>query len=201
MTRVIESVDRVRDFLKRQPDLESSTLLKTETADLVKALEKYLQKAEEIESTLKPGYAETLALIEGDGKSIATKEFIRKFSSENCSHTINPAKTDKKVRKELVLLAAKDNKLSKLKKALDPSRKYRELIKDLLHLTEHEITKRVSALKPAEFKGIVEANGLEATRTKTGTISTSAANKAKVVKQILHIKQSDSYLSGLGYGE
>lgn len=201
MTRVIEPVKRVMDFLRRQPDLDGSALLKTESAILVKAVDKYLQKAEEIELTLKPEYAETLALIERDGKSLATKDFIRKFSSENCSVTLTTAKTEKKARKELVLLAARDNKLAKLKKALDPSRKFRELMKQLLELTEQEIAARVSALKPAEFRGLVEANGLEASRTRGGTISTSAVSKTRVVKQILHIKRSDQYLSGLGYGD
>jgi hypothetical protein len=201
MTRIRESVAQVMEFLKRQPDLDGSTLLKTEAAALEKAMQKYLQKAVEIELTLKPEYAETLALIEGDGKPLATKDFIKKFSSENCSVTLGPAKADKKARKELMLLAAKDNKLAKLKKALDPSRKYRELIKDLLELTEHEIAKRISSLKPAEFKGLVEANGLEVARTKSGTISTSASNKTKAVKQILHIKRSDQYLSGLRYAD
>jgi hypothetical protein len=155
----------------------------------------------ETELTLKPEYAETLALIEGDGKPLATKDFIKKFSGENCSVTLSPAKVDKKARKELILLAAKENKLAKLKRALDPSRKYRELIKDLLELNDNEIADRISRLRPAEFKGLVEANGLEVARTKSGTISTSAANKTKAVKQILHIKRSDQYLSGLRYGD
>lgn len=201
MVKVIDSVARVMGFLKRQPDLDGSALLKNESTALAKALEKYIHKAEEIELTLKPEYAETLALIEADGKSVATKDFIKKFSGENCSVMLSPAKIDKKARKELVLLAARDNKLGKLKKALDPSRKFRELIKELLQLTENEVTARVAALKPAEFKGLVEANGLEASRTGTGTISTSAASKTRVVKQILHIKNSDQYLTGLGYGD
>jgi len=201
MTKVTGFVARVMGFLKRQPDLDGSALLRTESAALAKALEKYIHKAEEIELTLKPEYAETLALIEGDGRSLATKDFIKKFSADNCSVLLSPAKTDKKARKELVLLAARENKLGKLKKALDPSRKYRELIKELLQLTEQQIAKRISRLKPAEFKGLVETNGLEASRTGSGAISTSAANKTKVVKQILHIKKSDQYLSGLGYGD
>lgn len=197
MATVSDQIKRVTDFLKRQPNLDGSMLLKKESDALAKAAGKYAEKAENIELSLKPEYAETLALIEGDGKNIATTRFIKEFSATCCSRTLEFEKADKKARKELVDLAARENKLSKLKKALDPERKYREQIKELMKLDETTIASRILAMTAQTFKGLVEAVGLEATRTSSGAISTSKANKNKVLKQILHMKRSDEYLAGL----
>jgi hypothetical protein len=185
------------EFLKRHPELDGALLLRKESTPLAKSLEKYLRQALDIELTLKPEYAATIVLVEGEGKTVATAEFIKKFTAKNCSRTLKPAKADRKARKELVMQAAQDDKLTQLRKALDPKRKYRDLMAELIRTSEDSIRSQVIAMAPVAFRNLVEANGLAVQRTSAGAVSTAKVNREKVVKQIVHIKQSDHYLAGL----
>lgn len=194
---ILESVGEVTSFIKRRPELQRSKLLEKETRDLEKALAGYLAKAQEIEITLSPEYSEALALMNGDGKSLVTGDFMAKFCAENCGGSWAPTKRGKDGKKEFLLLVAKKNKLGKLKKALDPGKKYRELLAEMLLLTEKEIQQRISTIKADAFRGLVETNGFEAARTGRGAISTARENKTKVATQIIHMKKSDQCLSGL----
>jgi hypothetical protein len=200
MSTVIAHVKSVLDFLKRQPDLDGSHLLKKESAALLKAVEKYLSRAEEIELSLCPDYLEAQALLEGEGKTLATVSFIKAFSRKHCSRSLAPVKADKKARSDLLLLAAADKRLSELKTALDPSKEFRDLMATLLKMGNGAITEQVLAMPAARFRCLVDANGLDAGRTAGGSVSTSKAARQKVVEQILHIKASDRTLSDLVRG-
>jgi hypothetical protein len=197
MALIAGLVAQAMEFLKRHPELDGALLLSKESAAVAKSLEKYLEQAHAVELTLQPEYAATIALVEGDGKAVATVEFIMKFTAKNCSRALKPHKADKKARKELVMQAAQDDKLIQLRKALDPKRKYRDLMAELIKKSEDSIKSQVFSMTPVSFRGLVEANGLDVPRTASGAISTSKVNRDKVVKQIVHIKQSDRYLAGL----
>ena len=106
MDRILEPLERTFAFLKRNPNLDGSTLLKKEAITLVKALNKYNEKAEAVELSLTADYAEAAALLEGDGKSLVTAEFIRQFTSRHCTNTLSFNKANKKERTALLLQTA-----------------------------------------------------------------------------------------------
>jgi hypothetical protein len=199
MDRILEPLERTFAFLKRNPNLDGSTLLKKEAITLVKALNKYNEKAEAVELSLTADYAEAAALLEGDGKSLVTAEFIRQFTSRHCTNTLSFNKANKKERTALLLLAARDKKLTILKKQIDPSKKYREMYQKLLSETEKVIEKQVVAMKAGDFRGIVNAAGLDAPRTRGGAVSTAKAARNKVLQQIIRSKQSDELMDNLAY--
>lgn len=186
------------EFTRRQPQLSSSGQLKRESEALFKALEKYCSKADEIEVSLTSGFAETLTLIEGSGKAIATREFIKEFSGSHLSSALSPTKSDKKARRDLVILAAKEGKLKRLRIDLDPAQKFRKMLLDLLKQDDKAITEKVMNMTPNVFRGIVASNGFDATHTATGAISTSQPTRKKVLKQILHMAASERCLSSFG---
>ena len=195
MTEAHALIKRITDFMERQPNLDSSILLRSETQALCDAAKAYLAKAEEIELTLKPGYAETAALMEGDGKSIATVDFIRGFSKRYCSETLDPKRADKSARKALLLLAAEDSKLDELRNKLDPEKKYRELLQKLLESDDKTIKDRILSMKPADFKALVTANGLDAHRTSSGEVSSAKASRMKALLTMRRIQDSCTALT------
>lgn len=198
MTRLLEALSKAADFIERHPNLERSHLLKKESESLDKALEKYNQKSEEIGLSFAPNYAEAAALIEGDAKSRVTTAFIRDFTKKNCSSQLVLEKADKKARTALLMLAARDNKLEQLKTALDQKQKYRQIFQELLEATEREIKTRVMTIPAREFGSLVSAVGLDAPRTKSGSVSASKAAREKVLKQILRDKTSEELMVGIG---
>ena len=197
MAKIFEALNTAFDFLFRRPNLDGSTLLKKESETLGKALEKYNGKAGEIELSLMPDFAETAAIVEGDGKSLITADFIKDFTSRNCSSKLVVPKADKKARTALLMLAARENKLGLLKQQLDPIQKYRELFHTLMKQHEAAIKDKIYKMKPADFANLVKAAGLDAIKTSKGTVSTSKASRDKVLKQILRDKQSDELMTGL----
>lgn len=198
MPKIAKEVQAVMEFFERRPSLDGSNLLKKESAALQKALNNLLAKAGEIELSLQPGYAETENLVEGTGKPLCNKDFMREFSHKHLSKNLNPSKADKKARQELLKLAAQDGKLDELRKALDPQKKYRDMLQDLMKRDDAAVKKRVMSMKPVDFRGIVTANGFEAPETKSGAISTAKSARAKVLKQILNLMENSQYLDNFG---
>ena len=197
MTDAHTLIKRITEFMERQPNLDSSILLKTEVQALCDAAEAYLVRAEEVELTLMPGYAETAALMEGDGRSIATVDFIRNFSKRYCTKILHPKRADKKARRSLLLLAAKDAKLEELRNQLDPDRKYRELAQRLLELDSKTIEKKILSMKSADFRALVTANGLDAHRTSSGQISCAKASRMKALFTLRRIQGSCAMLASV----
>jgi hypothetical protein len=198
MTMLLEALKRAADFVERHPKLERSHDLKKESESLGNALRKYNAKAEEMALSFTPNYAETSALLEGEAKSRVTVEFIKSFTQKNCSSPLVCAKSDKKARTALLILAARDGKLEQLKKALDQNQKYRERFQRLLEAAETEIKTKLIAMPAGDFKGLVTAVGLDALKTQSGAVSTSKASREKALKQILRDKASEELMSGLG---
>jgi hypothetical protein len=197
MTETHALIKRIADFMERQPNLDSSILLRSEVQALCDAAEAYLTRAEEIELTLMPDYAETAALMEGDGRNIATVDFIRNFSKCHCTKMLNPKRADKKARRSLLLLAAKDGKLKELRTQLDPDKKFRDLLQKLLELDSKAIEKKILGMKPADFRAMVTANGLDAHRTNSGEISCAKASRIKAVLTLRRIQGSCATLASV----
>jgi hypothetical protein len=197
MAGVFESLEKACDFLRQHPDLDGSTLLKKETNALVKALGKFNEKAEEVKLSLTADYAEAAALLEGDGKPLATPAFIREFTKKHCTTTLSFSRANKRERTALLLRAARDGKLSILKELIDPSKKFRQMYQALLSKPTADIKREILAMKPAVFRGIVNAAGLSAPRTKAGAVSTAKTARKKVLHQIIRSKQSDKLMDSL----
>jgi len=197
MDKVREPLQRAHGFLERNPNLDGSRLLKKEATALVKALNRYNEKTKEVELSLTPDFAETAAILEGDGRRLVTPDFVRDFTGKHCSETLTFSKANKKERTALLLLAAQDGKLRILKKKIDPSRKYREMYQSLLNESETIVEQRILEMKAADFRGIVNSAGLDAPRIKSGAVSTSKASRKKVLKQILRDKTSEELMDGL----
>ncbi len=198
MVRLSEALRKATDFIERRPNLEGSHLLKRESESLSKALEKYNRKAEEIDLSLAPYYAETAALIEGDSKNRVTTKFIRDFTKKNCSTPLVFERADKKARLALLILAAREGKLEQLRGALDQKEKYRERYHELLKSTPNEITVELMAMPAGDFSALVNAVGFDAPRTTKGAISTARDARKKVLKQILRDKTSEDLMIGIG---
>jgi hypothetical protein len=197
MDKILEPLTRASDFLRRYPNLDGSRVLNKEAAALVKALNKYNDKAAELELSLTPYYAETAAILEADGKPLVTPDFIRGFTGKYCSKTLSVSKVNKKEREALLKLAARDGKLQILRTQLDPTRKYREMFQRLLSESEDVIKQKILSMKAADFQGIVKGVGLDAPQTKAGAVSTSKGSKEAVLKQIFHVKRSDELMEDL----
>jgi hypothetical protein len=197
MDKVLEPLEQAAEFLKRHPNLDGSRLLKKEATALVKALDKYNDKAQELELSLTPDYAETAALIASEGKSLVTPDFVREFTRKQCSTILDFNKINKKERDALLLLTAQNGKLQALRKQLDPTKKYRERFQRLLSESDEVIKLTIFAMKARDFQEIVKAAGLDAPRTKSGTVSTGKGAKEIVLKQILREKKSDELMERL----
>jgi hypothetical protein len=197
MRDLSSSVEEVKAFLERQPGLQSSYDLRRESKALMLAIERFLDKAWELELTLSSGYAETAALMEGDCKSLASREFITSFSKNHCTKTLRPKRSDKRTRKALLIQAARDKKLKALRDALQPKKKYLEMFHDLLDLSDLDIEKRILSMKTTEMGAMARANGLEIMKTKTGRISGARRSRDLLIRQILEIKRSDESLDSL----
>ncbi|HTY23014.1 MAG TPA: hypothetical protein VMC85_07780 [Desulfomonilaceae bacterium] len=198
MDTVLEPLNRAFTFLKRYPNLDGSKLLEKEARGLIKALIKYNDKAETVHLSLIPDYAETAGLLEAEGKSLVTPDFVAEFTRKHCSRILSFDRINKKERTTLLLLAAKDGKLKDLKKQLDPTRKYREVFQNLLSEPAEVIRKKVVSMKSGDFQGMVKAVGLDAPRTRAGSISASKGAKENVIKQMLRDKKSDELMERLG---
>lgn len=197
MNDLLSSVCRVQALLNRQPQLAKSYELRLESIKLLSALDKFLTKALDLELTFSSVYAETASLLEGEAKNIATREFIRAFTRKRCSRTMNPKRVNKKVRKAFLIQVARDHKLHLLRDALQPKKKYIELLQDLLDMPEEAIQRRVLAMKTTDLISLARANGLDILKTRTGRASGSKKSKAFVIKQIIEIKKSDESLDSL----
>ncbi len=201
MNDLLSSVGRVQALLNRRPQLAKSYELRLESIKLLKALDIFLAKALDLELTFSSVYAETASLLEGEAKAIATRDFMRTFSRKHCSKTINPKRVNKKIRKAFLIQVARDNKLHLLRNALQPKKKYIELLQDLLDVPEKAIQRRVLAMKANDIASLAKANGLHTLKTKTGRVSGSKKSKAYIIKQIIEIKRSDESLDSLVDGQ
>jgi hypothetical protein len=198
MANTMEALRRALDFLDRYPHLEGSNLLKTESERLATALEKYNSKAEGVELSLKPDFSEVAALIEGRAKRLLTASFIKDFAKKYCSTVLTVSRADKRARTDLLMLAAKEQKLQELRDVLDDSRKYRHMLHRLMDEKANEIQAKILNMPAEEFKALVEANGLDVIRTGTGKVSTKADSRKKTLKHILRDKTADDLMAGLG---
>jgi hypothetical protein len=198
MVKVLAALEQALKFIGRYPNLDGSHLLKKESASLASALEKYNSKAEEIELSFLPDYAETQSLIEGEAKKRVTADFIKKFTKKHCSTQLVFEKADKKARMALLLSASKDNKLHQLRQDLDQNQRYREMFQELGESSEGDIKVKILNMAAKDFTGLVVANGLDAIRTKGGAVSSSKLAREKVLKQILRDKMSDELIRGIG---
>jgi hypothetical protein len=93
------------------------------------------------------------------------------------------------------LLAAKDSKLEELRNKLDPDRKFRDLLHKLLESDDGTIEKKILNMKPADFKALVAANGLDAHRTSSGEISSAKASRMKALLTMRRIQDSCTALT------
>jgi hypothetical protein len=197
MRNLSSSVDEVKAFLERQPNLESSYDLRRESKALINALDRFLAKAAEVEITLSSGYVQTAALMEGEARHLATRDFILSFSQRHCSRPVRAKRSDRKTRKALLIQTAKDGKLDALRKALQPKNEFADLLNDLLELSDEDISNRLFSMKTKDLGSLAKANGLEIMKTKTGRISGAKRSRQAVIRQILEIKRSDESLDSL----
>ncbi len=197
METLLIMLQRTAQFLRRRPNLDGSILLRREARHLLRALKAYVEKAEEVELSLSADYAETAALIEGEGREFVTPEFVREFTRTHCTETLSFDRVNKKERTELLRLAARNDKLQALKRHLDPKEQYRELFRRLICLPDDDIEAAVMSMASGDFRGLAAASGLNVPRTETGTLSASKTARNKVLGQILGEKRSNELMDQL----
>ena len=140
-----------------------------------------------------PNYSEVASLLEGEGKSTATKDFMEGFGLKIVGERLDIPKSDKASRKRFLRLVAKSGKLGELRERLDPNKFYRGLFDELIRRDLSEIEIKISAMGAKELTGLVEANGLKAPRTSTGRVSKSKKTLKTILSQIEKIKLSEHF--------
>lgn len=188
MENLVSNLKIAIEFLETYPNLARGSLLKTVVSSLEKSLEKFLIKAEELRLEQMPSYPEVAYLLEGEGKSIASVDFMRKFCLSRLGEKITITKSDKATRKIFLEMVAKAGKLSTLRDDLDPNKVYRNLFDELVKNDLPTIEKKLWDMKPNDLTGIVEANGLKAPKTATGKVSKTKKSIQIILSQIAKIK-------------
>ena len=188
MNNLEVKINGILEFLKAYPNLVEGATLKKAFLNLEKAVDKALPLIEEAKLEELPNYSEVASLLEGEGKTIATKDFMEGFSFKIAGKRLDIPKSDKASRKRFLKLVAKSAKLGELRDRLDPNKFYRGLFDELIRHKLSEIEIKLSSMRAKELTGLVEANGLKAPRTKTGKVSKSKKTLKTILSQIEKIK-------------
>ncbi|MEW5723419.1 MAG: hypothetical protein AB1896_09955, partial [Thermodesulfobacteriota bacterium] len=82
MNDLILKFRKVIDISEKTPYLLNSGDIAKQRDQVDKKLDIFLDKLNELLIEQQPGYPEVAALIEGDGKAIATVDFMNKYSKQ-----------------------------------------------------------------------------------------------------------------------
>ncbi len=193
MNNLVSELREAADFLEEYPKLETSSDLEAPLKSLTKTLATFLAKAENLRLEQLPGYAEVAALLEGNGKAIATPKFMQDFCKTKAKRNFTVVKADKRTRAEFLKIVAKGDQLMALKKDLDPRKKGRELCDELRKLDLKSIRQRLGSLTAKELTLLVEANGFTAPKTGKGLVSKSQKSLDQIASHIGQVKLSEHY--------
>ncbi len=180
-------------FLEKSPKLARSSHLQEPSRQLSRSLTAFLAKADEIRLEETPDFPAVANLIEGEAKPLVSVAFMRDFAKTKMGKSFNPAGSTKATRAQFLRMAAQQGKLSELREALDPKRKYKELVIELLRKTRDEIASELSQMTAKDLTGLVDANGMDAPRTGTGLVSKSRASLKKILEQIEAVRVVDNF--------
>ncbi|MGB6067612.1 MAG: hypothetical protein WBG50_22630 [Desulfomonilaceae bacterium] len=193
MNSLVSELREAAEFLEKYPKLETSSDLAAPLKSLSKTLVTFLGKAETLRLEQLPGYAEVAALLEGDGKAVATPEFMQNFCKAKLKQRFTAAKADKKSRAQFLKIVAKGDRLMAVKKELDPKKRGRDLFDELRRLDLNLVKGRLSAMPAKDLTLLVEANGFAAPKTGTGLVSKKGKSLDQIVSQISQVKLSEHY--------
>jgi hypothetical protein len=193
MNNLLSELLQAAKFLEEYPNLETSSDLASTVKSLEKSLLAFLAKAENLRLEQLPAYSEVAALLEGEGKGIATSEFMKNFCKTRLKAKFPAEKADKKTRAQFLKIVAKGDELMALKKDLDPYKKGRELFDELRKLDLTAIRQRLSKMDAKDLTMMVQANGLTAPKTGKGSVSKSKKSLDQIVSQIERVKLSENY--------
>jgi len=170
-----------------------SSHLSTVAKSLGTSLNKFLAQAEDHELQYLPDYSEVAHLLETDGKSLASLEFMRNFIRIKLGQKFVAARADKATRLKFLKCVAKSGKLNDLKKELDPGKRYRDLFAKIVKLDLGILPTKLKELSSQDLTGLDEAIGFKAPRTGSGSVSKSRQSINHIVSQIQQIKLSEHY--------
>ncbi len=193
MSDLCTDLQKAATFLEKSPKLARSSRLQQPTKQLSQSLTAFLARADEIRLEEMPDFPVVSTLIEGEAKSMVSVAFMRDFAKTKLRASFNPANSTKATRAQFLKMTAQHGKLSELREALDPKRKYKELVIELLRKERDEIVSELSQMTAKDLTGLVDANGMDAPRTGTGLVSKSKASIKKILEQIESVRVVDNF--------
>lgn len=168
---LIEKLAQAENLLTENSQIEKKTSLAKYFKSLGKALDDFLKNCEPEIYRATPEYVELTALFDlSENKATLTKQwFDEKANLVNIKFAKAPTKLQKQsLAVELVRNEHAAKIINELK--ITPKQRMKNLLGELANLRADDATKKITAMKPADFKEFCEMNEITIEKTKKGAV-------------------------------